>query len=148
MLNNDRSRSADGWQFPFEKLRVWQQARKLVKLVYDDTRQFPDTERYGLTSQLNRAATSVACNLAEGVSRASRKDQAHFSALAYGSLMEVACLLLVCQDNEFLHEERVVELRQHVRDLSVGICALRRAQLRGVEEVERAGRAVERAKSC
>src|ERR1700730_4456697 len=85
-------------QYPFEKLRVWQAARELAKAVYLTTSKFPQREIYGLTSQCNRAAVSVAANLAEGSSRQSLKDQAHFSGIAYGSLMELACLLILCND--------------------------------------------------
>jgi len=52
---------------------------------------------YGLVSQCNRAVVSVAANLAEGSSRQSGKDQAHFSEIAYGSLMELACLLILAK---------------------------------------------------
>ena len=52
--------------FPFEKLRVWQEARGWVKGIYEMTRRFPDSERFGMVSQLNRAAVSVPTNLAEG----------------------------------------------------------------------------------
>lgn len=80
-----------GYQFPFEKLDVWQEASSFVKRVYMMTRAFPAEEKFGLASQLNRAAVSVASNLAEGSCRVSFKDQAHFSQLAYSSLMEAAC---------------------------------------------------------
>jgi four helix bundle protein len=87
--------------YPFEKLRVWQSSRSLIKKVYRTTKAFPRSETYGLTSQTNRAAVSVAANLAEGASRTSRKDQAHFSQIAYGSLMELTCLLIVAVDLNF-----------------------------------------------
>ena len=82
-------------QYPFEKLNVCQEARKLVKATYEITSNFPQREVYGLTSQTNRAAVSVAANLAEGSARRSRKDQAHFSEISYGSLMELACLFIL-----------------------------------------------------
>src|SRR2546428_3481736 len=85
-------------EYPFEKLRVWQGARELAKAIYLTTSKFPQREIYGLISQCDRAAVSVAANLAEGSSRQSRKDQAHFSEIAYGSLMELACLLILCKD--------------------------------------------------
>ncbi|HKP46238.1 MAG TPA: four helix bundle protein, partial [Pyrinomonadaceae bacterium] len=77
-------------QYSFEKLRVWQSAREVAKTVYTTTAAFPQREVYGLVSQCNRAAISVAANIAEGSARQSRKDQAHFSEIAYGSLMELA----------------------------------------------------------
>jgi four helix bundle protein len=97
--------------YPFEKLRVWQSARSVIKNVYRITKAYPRSEVYGLISQTNRAAVSVAANLAEGSSRTSRKDQAHFSQIAYGSLLELACLLIVAVDLEILSPVREAALR-------------------------------------
>ena len=115
--------------YPFEKLRVWQNARELVKSVYRMTKAYPRNEVYGLTSQTNRAAVSVAANLAEGSSRTSRKDQAHFSQIAYGSLMELACLLIVAVDLEILSADREAELREEIEAVSRQLNALRTTQL-------------------
>lgn len=115
--------------YPFEKLRVWQDARKLVKALYPLTKRFPRSEIYGLVSQINRAAVSVAANIAEGSSRMSRKDQAHFSEIAYGSLMELACLLIVCVDLEFLPAQDESTLRDEIEAISRQLNALRKAQL-------------------
>ena len=115
--------------YPFEKLRVWQDARKLVRHIYPLTKRFPRSEIYGLVSQINRAAVSVAANISEGSARVSRKDQAHFSEIAYGSLMELACLLIVAVDLEFLSEQDESELREEIEAVSRQLNALRRAQL-------------------
>ena len=115
--------------YPFEKLRVWESARGLIKKIYQATRSFPRSEIYGLTSQTNRAAVSVAANLAEGSLRASRKDQAHFSQIAYGSLMELACLLMVAVDLEFLSADREAVLREEIEAVSRQLNALRNTQL-------------------
>ena len=115
--------------YPFEKLRVWQSARGLVKSVYQITRGYPRSEVYGLTSQTNRAAVSVAANLAEGSSRTSRKDQAHFSQIAYGSLRELACLLIVAVDLEILSPDREAKLREEIEAISRQLNALRANQL-------------------
>jgi len=115
--------------YPFEKLRVWESARQLVKKVYAATRAFPRSELYGLTSQTTRAAVSVAANLAEGSSRTSRKDQAHFSQIAYGSLMELACLLIVAADLDFLAAEREATLRIEIESVSRQLNALRCTQV-------------------
>jgi four helix bundle protein len=115
--------------YPFEKLRVWQDARDLIKSVYRLTKVYPRSEIYGLTSQTNRAAISVAANLAEGSSRTSRKDQAHFSQIAYGSLMELSCLLIVAVDLEFLSADREAILRHEIESVSRQLNALRKAQL-------------------
>ena len=115
--------------YSFEKLRVWQSARSLIKNIYRTTRSFPRSEVYGLTSQTNRSAVSVAANLAEGCSRASRKDQAHFSQIAYGSLMELACLLIVAVDLEFLRPDEESTLRAEIEAVSRQLNALRSAQV-------------------
>ena len=115
--------------YPFEKLRVWDGARRLVGEVYGVTKGFPHSEIYGLSSQINRAAVSVAANLAEGSARTSRKDQAHFSKLAYRSLMELACLLILGVDLEFALPEDESRLREAIEALSRQINALRNKQL-------------------
>ena len=115
--------------YPFEKLRVWESARVLAAKVYGLTRRFPRSELYGLTSQTNRAAVSVAANLAEGSARTSRKDQAHFSQIAYGSLMELACLLIIAVDLEYLAMTDEAKLREHIEEVSRQLNALRKSQL-------------------
>ena len=115
--------------YPFEKLRVWQGARDLIKSVYRITSAYPRSEIYGLISQTNRAAVSVAANLAEGSSRTSRKDQAHFSQIAYGSLMELACLLIVAVDLEILSAEGERKLREEIEVVSRQLNALRTSQV-------------------
>src|SRR5947207_1778982 len=115
-------------QYSFEKLRVWQAARALTKAVYLITSKFPRREIYGLTSQCNRAAVSVAANLAEGSSRQSRKDQAHFSEIAYGSLMELACLLILAKDVGVLPNNSERYLRDSIERVSAQLNALPRSQ--------------------
>jgi len=115
--------------YPFEKLRVWQDSRELVKNVYAITRQFPKSEIYGFTSQTNRAAVSVTTNIAEGSARISRKDQAHFSEIAYSSLTELACLSILAVDLEYLAASRESQLRERIEGISWQLNALRNSQL-------------------
>ena len=114
----------------FEKLRVWNDARVLHKEVYRATRSFPRTELYGLTSQMNRAAVSVAANLAEGSSRTSRKDQAHFTQISYGSLTELACLAILATDLAVLPEAQERKFRERIDGIARQLIALRDSQLR------------------
>ena len=118
--------------FPFEKLEVWQQSREVVKRVYQQTKTFPKSEMFGLASQMNRASVSVASNLAEGGARKSLKDQAHFSNLAFGSLMETACQIMLSNDLGFLTEEAADPLLCEIQDLSIRIHNLRESQLQRV----------------
>jgi four helix bundle protein len=117
-------------QFTFERLEVWQDARKLVIGIYESTRDFPKAELYGMTSQLNRAAVSVANNLAEGTSRASMKDQAHFSNQAYSSLMETVSDLIISTDLGFIQNGKADILINQAHDPAVRIHNLRESQLR------------------
>lgn len=75
--------------FKFEKLTVWQKAIEFADTIYSATRGFPIDERFGLTSQMRRAAVSVSSNIAEGSSRNSNADFARFVEIASGSLFEV-----------------------------------------------------------
>ncbi|HMU46608.1 MAG TPA: four helix bundle protein [Chitinophagaceae bacterium] len=71
--------------YSFEKLGVWQDARELVKYIYSLTSALPIEEKFGIVSQIRRAAVSISCNLAEGSGRKSKKDQAQFYRIAFGS---------------------------------------------------------------
>ena len=89
-----------------KELAVWQKAHMLTLEIYSTTKNFPREETYGITSQLRRAAISIASNLAEGGARRSRKEFAQFVSLARGSASEIAYLLLVARELGYLNEER------------------------------------------
>ncbi|HEU4595972.1 MAG TPA: four helix bundle protein [Pyrinomonadaceae bacterium] len=80
---------------PHEKLDVWTRAVDFVVLVYKLTESFPKEEKFGLTSQIRRAAVSVPANIAEGAARDSSKEFAHFLSNAQGSASELATELLI-----------------------------------------------------
>ena len=71
------------------ELKIWQEARKLVKEVYSITAKFPKEEMYGLTSPIRRAAVSIPSNIAEGTGRNSDKDFQRFLEYAIGFLFEL-----------------------------------------------------------
>ena len=91
--------------FSFEKLDVWQKAIDFANLVYKVTRAFPDDERFGLTSQMRRAAVLVSSNIAEGSSRFSKTDFARFLEIAAGSVFEVVSQCFVSRREGFLKED-------------------------------------------
>lgn len=74
---------------PHERLEVWRDAMDLVEAVYHFSNAFPDSERFGLTSQIRRAAVSVPSNIAEGAARRSTPEYLHFLSIARGSLSEM-----------------------------------------------------------
>jgi four helix bundle protein len=77
----------------YRDLAVWQLGMEIALLVYQATKDFPTDERFGLTSQLRRAAASVPANIAEGHARSSTKDYLRFVAIAIGSLAETATFI-------------------------------------------------------
>jgi four helix bundle protein len=82
----------------FEQLEVWQAAHRLVLDVYRITISLPPDQRYGLISQMQRAAVSVPANIAEGFKRRSRPDKVHFYNIAQGSLEELRYYFMLCRD--------------------------------------------------
>jgi four helix bundle protein len=79
-------------------LIVWQQGIVLVKAIYKATATFPDSERFGLSNQMRRAAVSVPANIAEGVSRNSLKERIQFLAIARGSLVELETHCIIAKE--------------------------------------------------
>jgi len=74
---------------PHARLAVWQEAMGLVEMIYGLSSKFPDAERFGLTSQMRRAAVSVPSNIAEGAARRSTPEYQRFLSIARGSLSEL-----------------------------------------------------------
>jgi four helix bundle protein len=101
-------------KYSFENLEVWQKSRELVKEVYRVTSDFPADEKFGLTSQLRRAAVSVSSNIAEGSSRWSKKDQARFYEIAFGSLIEILNQSILSNDLEFMESTKLQDIRNNI----------------------------------
>ena len=93
----------------FEDLVVWQRSHALVLEIYRATSAFPKTERYGLTSQLRRAAVSVPANVAEGFIKRSESEKARFVNIAQGSLQEVGYYLILARDLGYLRDSALVD---------------------------------------
>jgi four helix bundle protein len=75
---------------PHERLEVWRDSMELVEMIYKISSAFPDSERFGLTSQIRRAAVSIPSNIAEGAARRSTPEYLRFLSIARGSLSEIA----------------------------------------------------------
>ncbi len=113
--------------YPFEKLEVWQIAKKLVVAVYAVTNELPAEEKFGLVSQMRRAAISVCSNLAEGSGRNISKDQAYFYGMAYSSLMELLNQCLICKDLSWIEEKELLSIRSQIESISIKINGLRKS---------------------
>lgn len=101
---------ADSTRFRFLRLEVWQEGRKLYRLVSGLIRKFPRDEAYGLTSQMRRSARSVCANVAEGAGRNSDKDFAQFVEIAYGSAMEIASDSFLALDEGYITQPELEAL--------------------------------------
>lgn len=121
-------------EFSFERLKVWELSREIVREVYTLTKVFPNDERFGLIDQLRRAAVSIPSNIAEGSGRTSFKDQAHFVEIAYGSLMEVCCQLTVAVDLLYISSGEIDIVREHIESLSRQLQSYRRYLIKQSEE--------------
>jgi len=96
----------------FTDLKVWQEAHKLVLLVYKLTKNFPREEIFGLVSQTRRAAVSITSNIAEGFSRQSYKEKLQFYYIALGSLTELQNQLLLAKDLNYLKQKEFDEFTE------------------------------------
>src|SRR5881398_3140713 len=113
--------------FNFEKLEVWHKAIEFADDVYRITRAFPDDERFGLTSQMRRAAVSISSNIAEGTSRHSRDDYARFLEIASGSLFEVVSQSFISRNLSLLNENDFRALYSAAEEQSRMLSGLRRS---------------------
>ena len=113
------------YTFSFERLEVWNKSRLLTKKIYQLTSNFPDSEKFGIVSQLRRATISVCSNIAEGSSRKSRKDQVHFYNMSFSSLMETLNQLIISNDLDYIDSQLLVESRKDIHTISIminGLC--------------------------
>ena len=107
------------YTFSFERLEVWKKSRNLTKKVYQVTQIFPDSEKFGMVGQLRRVVISVSSNIAEGSSRRTKKDQAHFYTVAFSSLMESLNQIIISNDLGFLDDLKLAELRKEIHVISI-----------------------------
>ena len=119
----------EDYQFQFERLNAWQEARKLVLNVYQLLEKFPKTENYALCDQLRRAVVSVPSNIAEGMGRLAIKEQIHFLEIAYASLMEVYCQLQIAVDLGYITPEDLQIVKRKIFTTSKLISGLRTSKV-------------------
>jgi four helix bundle protein len=102
----------------YKDLIVWQKAMILAKTIYTITKKFPKEEIYGLTSQLRRAAVSVACNIAEGQARNSTGEFKQFLGVSRGSLAETETLILLSNDLNLISSAELEEITKITDEVS------------------------------
>lgn len=116
------------YKFSFEKLEVWQNAIALVSDVYLLLKKFPPEEKYALCLQIQRSAISVPSNIAEGSARFSLPEQARFTEIAYGSLLELLNQFIIAKDLDYISENDLFSIREKVSLISRQLNALQQRQ--------------------
>ena len=124
-------------KFTFFDLRVYQEAKELVKSVYTLLDKFPKYETYALGDQLRRAVTSVPSNIAEGSGRFSIKEKIHFIEIAYGSLTETLCQLDIAHDLNYITDEEFVNEKERINVIGKQLSGLRSSFQKQLEDANR-----------
>ena len=102
----------------FMDIKAWQFAHQFVIDVYRLTREFPDTERFGLCSQFQRAAVSIAANIAEGYKKLSKADKLRFFNISQGSLEECRYYVLLSKDLSYINDDSYDSLNAEIEKVS------------------------------
>ena len=101
----------------YNNLQIWQLAMDLVEEIYKLTASFPIEEKFGLVSQMTRAAVSIPSNIAEGAGRNSDKDFAHFISIAIGSLYELNTQIVLSERLGYIDQSQSQELQKKLDNL-------------------------------
>ncbi len=125
MTGDSRERVKRGEIRSHRDLIVWQKSMDLAEAVHGLARGFPDVERYGMTSQVTRAAISVPANVAEGYARSTRRDYANFVSIAKGSLAETETYLLLAVRFGYATHDVVAPMLSLITEISKMLTALR-----------------------
>lgn len=108
----------------FKKYQIWQSSFEMIKQIYRLLDLLPNDEKFGLKSQMSRAAVSIPSNIAEGSSRNSDKDFRRFLEIALGSSFELETQLLICVELEFLNAQQIDSILQKLNANQASINSL------------------------
>ena len=122
---------------PHHRLDVWKRSLELVTKIYKVTALFPDEEKFGLVSQMRRAAVSIPSNIAEGAGRSSGKQFAYFLDVAQGSIAELETQILISRNLRFLSSSQVEPLLHEMGEISRMVLGLKRSLDKGKVKGER-----------
>jgi len=113
--------------FKFEKLEVWELALEYIDVIYDYSKTLPGDEKYNLTAQIRRAATSIALNIAEGSTGQTDAEQSRFLGMAIRSVIETVACLIIIKRRGYGGEDAIKEIYKLAEKLAAKIHALRRS---------------------
>jgi four helix bundle protein len=109
----------------YQDLEVWQKAMDLVEYCYRLTREFPNNEIYGLSSQLQRSAVSIPANIAEDRERGRTKEFLYHLSIAHGSLAELETHILIARRLNYVNEENLRQLMDKIAEIGRMLNGLR-----------------------
>jgi four helix bundle protein len=112
----------------YKDLIVWKKSVDFAVSIYQITQTFPKSELFGLTSQTQRAATSIAANISEGAGRNSDKEFVHFLSISLGSLYETETHLIIGQRIGYISLEKLEELSLQINEIDRMIRALQKSK--------------------
>lgn len=112
---------------PHHNLEVWKRALNFVTEIYKVTAGFPNDEKFGLVSQMRRAAVSIPSNIAEGAARNSKKEFINFLHIAQGSAAELETQILISRNLDFVSQSQANPLLQELEEISKMIIGLQKS---------------------
>lgn len=122
----------------FRELKVWQASIEFSLTIYQLTSEFPKHELYGMTSQMRRAAVSIASNIAEGSARSSRKDFNQFVLIAKGSLCELQTQLIIANRLRYVSVQKIAVAERQAQEIAQMLSGLSRYLITTAPRVTRA----------
>ena len=111
----------------YRELKVWQKARAMVKDIYLVTENFPNDEKFGLTSQIRRCSISIPSNIAEGSGRATKKDFSHFLNISLGSAYELETQVILAYDLRLMDQKTSNRLTHQIQEIQKMIIGFHRS---------------------
>ena len=102
-------------------LEAWKKSIELVTRIYEVTKSFPEEEKYGIITQIRRAAVSIPSNIAEGAARNSNKEMCYFINIALGSLAELETQLIISEKLHYFNDTELYQQINKVMSLIVGL---------------------------
>ena len=112
---------------PHHKLKVWEKSISFVKHIYELTSKLPEEEKFGLTSQMRRAAISIASNIAEGAGRNNHKEFINFLRISQGSIAELETQILIGQDLGHFQDITIQTFLEDLDEISKMIIGLQKS---------------------
>ncbi|MES2629714.1 MAG: four helix bundle protein [Bacteroidota bacterium] len=122
------------YTYSFEKLEAWKLSMNLTTHIYLITKEFPKIEQFGITDQIRRSAISINSNIAEGTGRNTGKDKAHFTTIAYSSMLELLNQLIIAHELHYLTHDQLATCRNLIDGVGIRLTGLRKSQLNAVSK--------------